>query len=72
MEYGIERNRSARSSVVGNVIPGERNDILRFGQAVRGLADLRKFLDILIRELASDDEASQRLALPRGAGLGPI
>ena len=65
MENGIERNRCARLCLVGNMLPGERNDSVRFGEAVRGLAELPKFLDVLIRELASDNEASQRLALPR-------
>ena len=72
MENGIERNRCARFCLVGNMLPGERNDSVRFGEAVRGLAELPKFLDVLIRELASDNEASQRLALPRVSGFGPF
>ena len=47
----------------------ERNGFVRLSEAMGGLADLGKSQEIFVRELAADNETSQRIALPDGPAL---
>ena len=52
---------------VWNVFLGKRRGFLLFSQPVPTFADVGKSADIVIRKIAVQDEASQRIALPGGA-----
>ena len=56
------------------MLAGKRNDFLRSSKAVARLADLGKSREIFIRKLASNNKASQRVALPDRPSLvlGPV
>lgn len=71
MNNGLERHGAARSRRRGNMLPGERTTLPRFGETVGSLADLDETPDVPVRKLAADRKAPQRVALPVGSAPGP-
>ena len=51
---------------------GKRDVFLRLGEALCRLADFGKGFEVLVRKLAADNEAPQRVALPSGETTGPV